>query len=102
MAADAATRLKAVETKLASLREQQKTARDGAAVDLQYEIERQERLAKFFGKQTARDPGADGAADDEATAAKREKIAAALSRKLIEWDKLRSGIAARQSQQPTS
>lgn len=93
MAADAATRLKAVETKLASLREQQKTARDGAAVDLQYEIERQERLAKFFGKQTARDPGADGAADDEATAAKREKIAAALSRKLIEWDKLR-GIAS--------
>jgi len=93
MAADAATRLKSVETKLASLREQQKTARDGAAVDLQYEIERQERLAKFFGKQTARDPGSDGAADDEATAAKREKIAAALSRKLIEWDKLR-GIAS--------
>jgi hypothetical protein len=93
MAADAATRLKSVETKLASLREQQKTARDGAAVDVQYEIERQERLAKFFGKQTARDPGSDGAADDEATAAKREKIAAALSRKLIEWDKLR-GIAS--------
>lgn len=93
LAADAATRLKAVEAKLASLREQQKTARDGAAVDLQYEIERQERLAKFFGKQTARDPTADGTAGDEATAAKREKIAAALSRKLIEWDKLR-GIAS--------
>ncbi len=93
LTADAATRLKSVETRLASLREQQKTARDGAAADIQKEIERQERLAKFFGQQVARDPSADSTAADEALAAKREKIAAALSRKLIEWDKLR-GIAS--------
>jgi hypothetical protein len=93
LTADAATRLKSVETRLASLREQQKTARDGAAADIQKEIERQERLAKFFGQQVARDPSANSTAADEALSAKREKIAAALSRKLIEWDQIRSGSA---------
>jgi hypothetical protein len=87
--------LEAIRQKIGDLKKEQQSADTSPArkIDLFGEIAKQEKLSQYYAKQSEREAADAGLVSDEATAAKREKIAAALSRKLIEWDKLR-GIAS--------
>ena len=87
--------LEAIRQKIGDLKKEQQSADTSPArkIDIFGEIAKQEKLSQYYAKQSEREAADAGLVSDEATAAKREKIAAALSRKLIEWEKLR-GIAS--------
>lgn len=63
-----------IEGRLAKLRAELKNAKDGDAIDIQYEIERQERLLKLDRAQERRD--ANGGSSDEEIAADNAKLVA--------------------------
>ena len=87
-----------IEGRIAKLRQEMKSAKDGDAIDLDYAIARQERLLAVFRKQAQRE-GNGGKTDDELVAddaklaAKRITLQASYQAKLAELEQLK-GIAA--------
>lgn len=83
--------------KLEGLRQQAKTAKDGDAIDIQYEIDRQERLLEFYRKRAGVLSDAEVAAADKVAAAKRLVLQTDLQTKLAELEKLKAVAAGKAS-----
>jgi len=83
--------------KLEALRKQAKTAKDGEAIDLQYEIERQERLLSYFQKQAGVSSSAEIAENEKKNAARRIALQTDLQAKLADLEQLKAIAAGKAS-----
>lgn len=93
----AAEQVDRIAKKLTDLREQQKNAKDGAAVDIQYEIDRQQRLLEYFQKRTGSASDAETAAADAKAAARRVGLQTDMQKKLADLEQLRAIAAGKAS-----
>ncbi|HRF06292.1 hypothetical protein [Accumulibacter sp.] len=83
--------------KLEALRKQAKAAKDGEAIDLQYEIERQERLLSYFQKQAGVSSSAEIAENEKKNAARRIALQTDLQAKLADLEQLKTIAAGKAS-----
>lgn len=93
----AAEQVDGIAKKIADLKQQQQSSKDGAAIDIQYEIDRQQRLLEYFQKRSGVASEAETAAADAKAASRRVGLQGDLQKKLADLEQLRAIAAGKAS-----